>query len=82
MNRFGADTDEDVTDWGEVNMEEKRRALPTEEQITRAAHKWMAARGYGELAEVAYFRENWQALPGLCQYVETEVAAHAAAANN
>ena len=26
MNTFGADTDEDVTDWGEVNMDEKRRA--------------------------------------------------------
>lgn len=26
MNTFGADTSEDVTDWGEVTMEEKRRA--------------------------------------------------------
>ena len=26
MNTFGADTNEDVTDWGEENMEEKRRA--------------------------------------------------------
>lgn len=26
MNTFGADTDGDVTDWGEENLEEKRRS--------------------------------------------------------
>lgn len=31
MNTFGADTKGDVTDWGEVNLEEKRRADDPEE---------------------------------------------------
>lgn len=83
VNRFGADTDEDVTDWGEVNLEEKRRAeVPTAEQLYRAAIKWQAAKRFLHEDHAAYFYENWQALPGLRQYVETEVAADTAAASS
>lgn len=39
MNAFGADTDKDVTDWGEVNMEEKRRAMPFAVQEVRNVAK-------------------------------------------
>lgn len=75
-NTFGADADEDVTDWGEENMEEKRRALqPTQEQLHRAAAKWQAERGCLHEDHGAYFYENWQALPGLRQFVEAEIAA-------
>jgi predicted Zn-dependent protease len=60
-NLFGADADDDVTDWGEVSMEEKRHALTgshfkiqDEKIMVRAVSgsKWEIA-SIGQCAEYA-----------------------------
>lgn len=42
-NTFGADTDEDVTDWGEENMEEKRRAYSFDPACYTLAEHFLGA---------------------------------------
>lgn len=47
---------------------------PTEQEISKAAHRWCGRKGRETFYDdVLYFRNNWQALDGLRALVEYEI---------
>lgn len=58
----------------EAKIETLSAALDLDKAIKAAALTWCGEKDRETfLSDIEYFRENWEALPGLCAYVDREL---------